>query len=99
MGNECSPLDDTSNCPVLKQCESCGSEDDDLAVATVNYGFGVMCVTLCEPCTDGELPSINVITAAKRGLMHAEHLSMDLDQIAEVLEAEKAAERPSGFGL
>jgi hypothetical protein len=56
-----------------------------------------MCVTLCEPCTDGELPHINVVTAAKRGIMHAEHLGMDLDQIAGIMEREKAAE--SGFGL
>jgi hypothetical protein len=83
-------LDDTSNCPKLPKCEGCGS-DDDVAVATVDYGFGVMCVTLCEPCTD-DLPRFNVMTAAKRGIMHCEHLGIDLDEMARLRHEELGTE-------
>ena len=59
--------------------------------------MGVMCVSLCEPCEEGPLPKLNIQAAAIRIGMHAEHLGIDLDQMAELMQTEKAAE--SRFGL
>lgn len=94
-----SPLDDTSNCPKAKQCEACGNEGDDLAVETAKLDqLGVMYLTLCDPCIEKPLPNVNIQRAAHRSALHAGHVGLDLDQVAEILEAEKAAER-SDFGL
>jgi hypothetical protein len=90
-----SPLDNTENCPTAKQCESCGSEDDVL-VRAAQTSLGVLCVSLCEPCEEGELPKLNVQRAAIRIGMHCEHLGIDLDQMAEMMNVEKGVD--SGFG-
>ena len=55
--------------------------------------MGIMCVALCEPCEEGELPKLNIRSAAIRIGMHCEHLGIDLDQMADMMRAEKEADQ------
>lgn len=83
-------LDDTSGCPLGHRCESCGVERDDLAVSTASTPLGVLCLTLCPRCAafDG-LPSVSVGTAVRLVGQHAEHLGIDVDEMAAAMEDER----------
>lgn len=85
-------LDDTSRCPVAYECESCnGTEGALLAVAAVETPVGVFCVTLCEACEDARrLPKMEAWSIAiERVGEHCGHVGVDVDQAAEMLEAER----------
>jgi hypothetical protein len=83
-------LDDTSRCPVGHRCESCSAERDDLAVETsAATRLGVMCSTLCRRCAsfDDQIPVL-VSTAVRLVGQHCMHLGIDLDEMAEAMEAD-----------
>lgn len=84
-------LDETDNCPVAEQCESCGSTLD-LDVATADLPVGVFCVTLCENCAVTQLlPKIrNWSIAYDRVCDHCIHLGIDMDEMARLIEAERS---------
>jgi hypothetical protein len=42
-------LDDTRQCPIGPECESCGRLDE-LAVVTGDTPAGIVCMTLCDDC-------------------------------------------------
>ena len=81
-------LDDTRNCPTMSVCEGCGM-DNELDLGTVETPLGVACVTVCATCArepaDGWRWNINY--AALRVRQHCLHLGVDLDQMAEAIEA------------
>lgn len=81
-------LDDTSRCPLGTRCETCGAEGNDLAVATVDLGrIGVACLTMCPRCASSTTaPAVSVPTAARLVCLHCEHLGIDLDEMAAVLD-------------
>lgn len=97
LARPCSPrpddrpdVDDTAECPLATACESCGTTDD-LAVATaapVGVGAGVFCLTLCGRCVPRPLPTMSPLDALTRVGRHAEHLGLDLDSMAALLDLE-----------
>ncbi len=92
-------VDDTSRCPVATLCESCdrpgvpcweerGSGESVLWVLTADLGMGgVFCMTLCGECCDLPLPSFGVLEAATRVAEHCEHLEINLDEMALLVES------------
>lgn len=81
-------LDDVGGCPVAASCAGCGATDG-LAVVTADVVIGVICMTLCRPCTAHgcELPRLSVSDAAHRVCEHCTHLGVDLDQAAAAQDA------------
>lgn len=75
-----SRLDDTSRCPQAERCEVCGAANG-LAVVPAETVVGVLCVTLCGPCTDaGRLPPVrSVPVAVERVLDHHLHTGTTAD--------------------
>jgi hypothetical protein len=77
-------LDDTTHCPRALGCEVC----------TAGTPLGVYCLTLCGHCAErgehdpGSLLRLGWGEAARRAGAHADHLGIDLDEMAEVLRAE-----------
>jgi hypothetical protein len=89
-------LNDTHRCPLGHRCEACGTERDDLAVATTTTAFGVLCLTLCPRCERGmDVPPVSVGTAARLVAQHAGHLGIDLDQVAIEARVHPRSDRPS----
>ena len=83
-------LDDVERCPLGHRCESCGVERADLQVRTVTTPLGVMCLTLCPRCAgSGVVPPVSLGTAVRLTAQHAEHLGIDLDEMAAAMEAER----------
>ncbi len=93
-------VDDTTRCPVATSCESCdrpgvpcweerGSSDESvLWVLTADSGMGgVFCMTLCGECCERPLPSFGVLEAATRVADHCEHLGINLDEMARLVES------------
>lgn len=84
-------LDDTRRCPEAVTCATCEGTTD-LAVATVETPVGVYCTTLCGRCGEaGNMPrppswvtAINLVNA------HCEHLGVTADEMAALLEADRA---------
>jgi hypothetical protein len=70
------------------RCESCGVERDDLTVTTVELDrLGVACFTLCPRCDGSDTdPRIGLGTAFRLVAQHCEHLGIDLDEMAAILE-------------
>ena len=84
-------LDDTTHCPLGDQCWVCGTTDD-LAVAIYGTALGVYCDTLCGECAHaGTAPrGLAATTVMFLVMVHCEHLGIDIDQMAAVLDAEQA---------
>jgi hypothetical protein len=97
-------LDDTTHCPIAGRCEHCGRVAGELGVATLGTPLGVYCATLCEACADpGALgrpppPQMSWGEAAQRVGEHCEHLGIDLDQMAEALQAGHRKDSAQGGG-
>ncbi len=95
-------VDDTSRCPVATLCESCarpgvpcweerGSDESVLWVLSAASGMGgVFCMTLCGECCDLPLPSFGALEAATRVADHCEHLEINLDEMALLVESGRA---------
>lgn len=86
-------VDDTTRCPIGPECGAC-ERTDDLAVVTFSTPMGVFCGTLCAHCAT--LPPFRHVgqilawpTVARLVASHCAHLGIDLDQMADALEAEQ----------
>lgn len=86
-----SRLDDTARCPEAATCATCEGTTD-LAVATVETTVGVYCTTLCGRCGEaGNMPRPPSWTAAIGLVMaHCDHLGIDADEMAALLEVDRA---------
>lgn len=86
-------LDDTGRCPTDSACAGCGVPAGEgvgggLVVVTAGTGVGVVCLSLCPACCEaGRVPRMAVVTAALAAVEHCEHLGIDLDQMAAVMES------------
>jgi hypothetical protein len=71
-------VDDTSRCPLGVRCESCGTERDDLTIATSCTDLGALCLTACPTCaaaiSRGTPLPVSVATAARLVAQHSRHL-------------------------
>lgn len=86
-------LDDTSACLVDPQCWACETTTD-LEVVTLGVLAGVYCLTLCGDCAAaGAFPTDSLTTFA-RLIRHCAHLDIDLDQMADALDAESSDDLP-----
>jgi hypothetical protein len=83
------PLGPSRRCPHAGRCEACGTTRQ-LAVATYLTQVGVFCATVCDPCVDGAKapPVRSWLEAFERVGAHCEHLGIDLDQMAALLDRE-----------
>jgi hypothetical protein len=84
------PLGPSPRCPRAGRCEACGISRG-LEVATYQTLVGVFCATVCDRCVDaGNAPPVRSrLEAFERVGAHCEHLGIDLDQMADLLEAER----------
>ena len=84
------PLGPSRRCPHGRRCETCGATRQ-LEVATYETRVGVFCATVCDPCIDaGKAPPVRSwIEAFERVGSHCEHLGIDLDQMASLLDRER----------
>jgi hypothetical protein len=83
-------LGPVARCPLAARCEACGS-GRELDVATYQTPVGVFCATVCGACvTAGKAPPVRSWLAAfERVGAHCQHLGIDLDQMADLLQAER----------
>jgi hypothetical protein len=83
------PLGPNVGCPLGRCCEACGG-GQRLEVATYRTPVGVFCATACWPCVViGNPPPVRSWgQAARRVGAHCQHLGIDLDQMAALLDAE-----------
>lgn len=85
-------LDDTSRCPIAKQCCWCGNRLSLLAV-TFKTEIGVHCDTICAACLwlgPPDTPAtLSVGEAMRRVASHCEHLGIDLGQMDVALHTEQ----------
>jgi hypothetical protein len=83
------PLGPTVGCPLGRRCEACGG-GQRLAVATYQTPVGVFCATICGLCVAaGNPPPIRSWGQACEEQVgaHCQHLGIDLDQMAALLQA------------
>jgi hypothetical protein len=74
-------LDETGNCDRATGCVVCAATAD-LDVQTAETPLGVICLTLCPPCTDaGKLPRFGMAEAVRMALDHCRHLGITADQM------------------
>lgn len=63
-----------------------GVEAADLAVAAARTALGVLCLSLCPRCGAATMaPPVAVATAARLVHQHAQHVGIDLDEMAAAL--------------
>ncbi|GAA3624653.1 hypothetical protein GCM10022223_47160 [Kineosporia mesophila] len=80
-----SQLDDTSDCTRRERCENCRSTKD-VAVSTVRYTVGVVCLGLCASCTSQNLSiGLSFDDVTDRVAEHCEHLGIDLGTLREAV--------------
>jgi hypothetical protein len=84
------PLGPSRRCPLAGRCEACGRAED-LDVATYQTPVGVFCATVCGACVaaDNPPPVRSWGQACERVGAHCQHLGIDLDQMADILQAER----------
>jgi hypothetical protein len=82
-------LGPVARCPLAARCQACG-RGRDLEVATYQTPVGVFCATVCVWCVAaGNPPPVRSWgQACERVGAHCEHLGIDLDQMADILQAE-----------
>jgi hypothetical protein len=71
-------LDNTDRCEPAASCEGCGASVD-LAVQTATTPIGVICLTLCPPCTDAA--RLGMADGVHKALGHCAHLVITADQM------------------
>jgi hypothetical protein len=83
------PLGPSPGCSQARRCEVCGGTLG-LEVATYQMLVGVFCATVCWWCLRvGNAPPVRSwAQACERIADHCQHLGLDLDQMADLLEAE-----------
>jgi hypothetical protein len=84
------PLGLTTRCPRAGRCEACGTARER-DVVTYQTPVGVFCANVCSRCVAaGKAPPIRSWgEAVWRVGMHCEHLGIDVDQMAALLQAER----------
>jgi outer membrane murein-binding lipoprotein Lpp len=84
------PLGPTARCPCAGCCEACGAASA-LEVAIYETPVGVFCATVCGSCVAaGTAPPVRSWgQAVWRVGAHCEHLGIDVDQMAALLQAER----------
>ena len=84
------PLGPSPRCPLAGRCQACGGSRD-LDVATYQTPVGVFCATVCQRCVAaGNAPPVRSWgQACEQVYRHCQHLGVDLDQMADVLQAER----------
>jgi hypothetical protein len=84
------PLGPSRRCPRAGRCEACGATRQ-LEVATYQTPVGVFCATVCTPCVDaGNPPPVRSWgRAVERVGAHCQHLGIDVDQMAALLQRER----------
>lgn len=80
-------LGDTSNC-ADGECEICGRVDN-LAVGLHETPVGLHCLTTCEEHS-GAAPRLSWPEAVDLALRHCQHIGLGADEMAALLEAERA---------
>ena len=86
------PLAPSPDCPLAGRCQACGGVGGrDLEVATYQTPVGVFCATVCGRCVDaGKAPPVRAWgQACELVCQHCGHLGIDLDQMADILQAER----------
>lgn len=91
-------LDDTRLCPIADRCAVCGQPIPDGPgrvldrglVRTAESQLGVMCLTLCHSCVDAgrPVPGMSVMEVVDAVMAHCEHLGIDADEMAALMEGE-----------
>jgi hypothetical protein len=83
------PLGPGVRCPRAGRCEACGARARE--VATYQTPIGVFCAAVCDSCVaTGKAPRVRSWSQAVwRVDSHCRHLGIDLDQMADILEAER----------
>jgi hypothetical protein len=83
-------LGPVARCPLAAGCEVCGGGREP-EVATYQTPVGVLCATVCRACVAaGNPPPIRSWgQACVRVGEHCQHLGIDLDQMAALLQAER----------
>jgi hypothetical protein len=83
------PLGPSRRCPRAARCQACGAARQ-LDVATYQTPVGVLCATVCRSCVAaGAAPPIRSWSqACERVSAHCQHLGINLDQMAALLQAE-----------
>jgi hypothetical protein len=84
------PLGPTIGCSLGCCCEACGG-GQRLELATYQTPVGVLCATVCRACVAvGNPPPVRSWgQACERVGAHCQHLGIDLDQMAALLQAER----------
>ena len=84
------PLGPSRRCPPARRCEACGATRA-LEVATYETPVGVFCATVCGQCLSlGMAPPVRSWgQACERVGAHCQHLGIDLDQMADLLQAKR----------
>jgi hypothetical protein len=80
------PLYDTTHCPRVGICESCGTEID-VSTVVVECEIGPYCLRLCQHCDQVEsIPQLGTwIAASDRIIRHCEHLGITVQQMEAIL--------------
>jgi hypothetical protein len=83
------PLGPTVGCPLGSRCAACG-DGQRLELATYQPPVGTFCATVCWPCVAvGNPPPVRTLgQAAWRVATHCQHLGINPDQMAALLQAE-----------
>jgi hypothetical protein len=84
------PLGPSRRCPRAGRCEACGAARH-LEVATYQTPVGVFCATVCACClAAGNSPAVRSWPGAvERVGAHCQHLGIDVDQMAALLDRER----------
>jgi hypothetical protein len=84
------PLGPSPRCPLAARCEACGG-GRRLEVATYQTPVGIFCATVCGRCVAaGKAPPVRSWGGAiERVGEHCQHLGIDVDQMADLLHAER----------
>jgi hypothetical protein len=87
-------LGPSAACPWVGRCEACGTTRAP-EVATYQTPVGAFCATVCGRCLRvGMAPAVRSWgQACERVGDHCQHLGLDLDQMADLLEAERRGRR------
>jgi hypothetical protein len=82
-------LGPVARCPLAARCEVCGRRRH-LEVATYQTPVGVFCATICDRCVAAGNPPVRSWPGAvERVGAHCQHLGIDVDQMAALLQAER----------
>jgi hypothetical protein len=84
------PLGPSRRCRHAGRCEACGATRQ-LEVATYQTPVGVFCATVCDRCVAaGNPPPLRSwLEAFERVGAHCQHLGIDVDQMAALLDRER----------